>query len=257
MSEYHVVIPARFASQRLPGKPLLDMAGKPMIQHVYERALESAATDAIIATDDQRIYDAAVGFGARVCMTSSDHSSGTDRIAEVVAHMGWPNEDLVVNLQGDEPLMPPQLLDQVAHSLVDHLEAVMSTLAVRLENEAQVFDPNIVKLVTDHHGMALYFSRAPIPWKRDNFDCSATPEPSWIEGLYRHLGIYAYRVGFLRQYINWPQAPIEQMESLEQLRVLWHGARIAVSVADHMPPPGVDTQEDFDRVAAQLQTICS
>ncbi len=252
MASFSVVIPARYASQRLPGKPLVDIAGKPMIQHVYERALESGAEDVVIATDDQRIEQAAAAFGGNVCMTSAEHSSGTDRIAEVVSLKGWSDDTIVVNLQGDEPLMPPSLLAQVADSLIDHPDADMATLAVALSETHQLFDTNTVKVVGDGRGYALYFSRATIPWKRDQFDMSKEPKGEWMEGIYRHLGIYAYRAGFLSGYASLPVSPIERMESLEQLRVLWNGGRIALDVAQEAPPAGVDTAEDLKRVIAAL-----
>ena len=252
MAGFRVVIPARFASQRLPGKPLLGIVGKPMIRHVYERALESGADEVVIATDDSRIRAAAEGFSAPVCMTSPDHVSGTDRIAEVVDTLGWPSDTLVVNLQGDEPLMPPGLLSQVANALESHADAEMATLAVALSDPAQLFDANTVKVVSDCHGYALYFSRATIPWKRDVFDKAVVPQPDWLGGVYRHLGIYAYRAGFLTGYAKLPVSPIERFESLEQLRVLWNGGRIAVDVVSDAPPAGVDTQEDLARVIAAL-----
>ena len=247
---YHVVIPARFASTRLPGKPLLEIAGQPMIWHVYQRALESAADQVVIATDDQRIADAATAFGAQVCMTAADHQSGTDRIAEVAAKLGWGGDDIVVNLQGDEPLMPARLLDQVAQALAARPQAAMSTLAVPLDAD-QVFDSNAVKVVADRHGMALYFSRAPIPWKRGQFE----QREAQAEGMLRHLGIYAYRVSFLQRYVAWAAAPIEQDESLEQLRVLWQGERIAVDVAGEAPPAGIDTEEDYQRLLAHFAAL--
>lgn len=240
---FQVVIPARYASTRLPGKPLLDIHGKPMIWHTWQRARQSNAGSVVIATDDARIAQAAAGFGAEVCMTSPGHQSGTDRIAEVVSTMAWADDDIVVNLQGDEPLMPPALLDQVALALQTHPQASLSTLAVPLEEE-QVFDPNAVKVVTDRHGMALYFSRAAIPWKRECFE-DRQRDP---RGMLRHLGIYAYRVDFLKRYVNWRPAPIEQQEALEQLRVLWEGERIAVDVAIEAPPPGVDSPQDYQRL---------
>lgn len=252
MTAFKVVIPARYASQRLPGKPLLDIAGKPMIRHVYERARESGAQDVVIATDDARIGDAALTFGANVCMTSGEHNSGTDRIAEVVRTLRWPDETVVVNLQGDEPLMPPALLSQVAGALASHPDSDMATLAVPLTDPGQLFDTNVVKVVVDRDGHALYFSRATIPWKRDLFTADRPVQPEWLEGLHRHLGIYAYRAGFLGGYASLPVSPIERMESLEQLRVLWNGGRIAVDVAGVVPPAGVDTAADLARVAAVL-----
>jgi len=244
---YKVVIPARYASTRLPGKPLLDIQGQPMIWHTHQRAVESGADEVVIATDDQRIADAALAFGATICMTASGHESGTDRIAEVVRKLDWEAEDIVVNLQGDEPLMPPGLLDQVAAALQARPQASLSTLAVPLDQD-QVFDSNAVKVVTDQQGMALYFSRAPIPWKRGEFE-QGKPD---AKGMLRHLGIYAYRAGFLNRYLDWAPAPIEQQESLEQLRVLWAGERIAVEVAGQAPPAGVDSPQDYERLLAAL-----
>jgi 3-deoxy-manno-octulosonate cytidylyltransferase (CMP-KDO synthetase) len=241
------VIPARYASTRLPGKPLLDIGGQPMIQHTWMRARESGAAQVVIATDDQRIADVARGFGADVCMTSNAHESGTDRIAEVARQLDWADADIVVNLQGDEPLMPPALLDQVAAALGESPDASMSTLAVQLDAE-QVFDSNAVKVVCDRHGMALYFSRASIPWKRGQFEKGSED----ARGMLRHLGIYAYRVGFLHRYVTWAPAPLEQQESLEQLRVLWNGERVVVDVAAQAPPPGVDSEADYQRLLRRL-----
>jgi len=252
MTDFRVVIPARFASQRLPGKPLLPIAGRPMIQHVYERAQQSGSGDIVVATDDDRIAAVVELFGGRVCMTSAEHTSGTDRIAEVVQRLGWPDDAVVVNLQGDEPMMPPGLLRQVASVLLDHGDADMATLAVPLDDPGQLFDSNVVKVVSDHAGYALYFSRATIPWKRDAFDPAGEVRQDWLRGLFRHLGIYAYRTAYLKGYADLDEAPIERMESLEQLRVLWHGGRIAVGVAEVAPPAGVDTAEDLERVAAAL-----
>lgn len=252
MVAFNVVIPARFGSQRLPGKPLASINGRPMISHVYERARESGAEQIVIATDDTRIRDAASSFGAEVCMTSPDHQSGTDRIAEVAQNYGWSPSTVIVNLQGDEPLMPPGLLRQVAVSLIDHADADLATLAVLLDDPAQLFDPNVVKVVCDRDGYALYFSRATIPWNRDTFVANGEATADWLAGLYRHLGLYAYRAGFLAGYAGLRRSPIEQMESLEQLRVLWNGGRIAVDVADEVPPTGVDTAEDLVRVSNSI-----
>ena len=249
MSGFRVVIPARYASQRLPGKPLLDIVGKPMIQHVYDRARESGATSVIIATDDERIAAAATAFGAEVCMTAADHASGTDRIAEVARAMNWSDDTVVVNLQGDEPLMPPSLLSQVAGSLETHPEAEAATLAVGLDRVEQLFDPNTVKVVRDRSGLSLYFSRATIPWKRDLFKAGIDKvQRDWLPDIYRHLGIYAYRAGFLARYAELPVSPLERMESLEQLRILWNGGKIAVDVVQQPPPAGVDTREDLEHV---------
>lgn len=252
MPRFHVVIPARYGSTRLPGKPLLDIAGKPMIRHVYERATESGAVEVVIATDDARIADAAAGFGARVCMTAATHNSGTDRIAEAARTAGWPDDAIVVNLQGDEPLMPPALLAQVAGALEAQPDADTATLAAPLDAVEQLFDPNVVKVVCDRQGMALYFSRATIPWKRDLFRTDTVPAPAWADGVMRHLGIYAYRAGFLARYAGLPVSPLETAESLEQLRILWNGGRIVVAVAVKAPPAGVDTRADLERVSRVL-----
>ncbi|HHI76796.1 MAG TPA: 3-deoxy-manno-octulosonate cytidylyltransferase [Gammaproteobacteria bacterium] len=244
---FHVVIPARHASTRLPGKPLLEIAGRPMIWHVCQRALESGAARVVVATDDPRIAEAVGDFQVEACLTAAEHQSGTDRIAEVARILGWGDDEVVVNLQGDEPLMPPALLERVARVLAEHPQAAMATLGVPLQAE-EVFDSNAVKLVTDREGMALYFSRAPIPWKRGTFE-SGTADGA---GMYRHLGLYAYRVGFLHRYVGWPPAPIEEQECLEQLRVLWQGERIAVGIVDQAPPAGVDTEADYRRVQAHF-----
>jgi 3-deoxy-manno-octulosonate cytidylyltransferase (CMP-KDO synthetase) len=251
MAGFHVVIPARFGSKRLPGKPLLDIGGEPMIVHVYRRATACGALSVVVATDDPRIADAAAKAGARVCMTRADHPSGTDRLAEVAEQLALADDAIVVNLQGDEPLMPPQLLQQVAEDLAGHRDAAIATLSAPLQELGQVSDPNIVKVVCDQAGYALYFSRAPIPWQRDAM-ASGDATRIALDGLRRHLGIYAYRAGFLRRYSGWEPAPIEQAEALEQLRALWHGERIHVVDAMLPPPAGVDTEEDLQRVRALL-----
>ncbi|HID46716.1 MAG TPA: 3-deoxy-manno-octulosonate cytidylyltransferase [Chromatiaceae bacterium] len=247
-----VVIPARYASTRLPGKPLLELAGKPMLQHVHELACRSQAQEVVIATDDERIARAADGFGARVCMTSAGHASGTARIAEVIDVMGWSDDEIIVNLQGDEPLMPVSLLNQVAQDMEHHQYADTATLAAHLEHSEQLFDPNVVKVVLDRKGYALYFSRAPIPWKRDQITWGQKVTAETARGYLRHIGLYAYRASFIREYVTWPEAPIETQESLEQLRTLWHGKRIHVSLAAEIPPAGVDTPEDLVRTASLL-----
>ena len=242
-----IVIPARFASSRLPGKPLLDIAGKPMIQRVYERACASSATRVVIATDDPRIVDAASGFGAEVLMTSPDHASGTDRIEEVARLLDLAAEDIVVNVQGDEPLIPAAVIDQVAANLAANPEAGIATLCEPVTSAEDMFNPNIVKLVTDARGFALYFSRAPIPWDRDEFAGGQPAKDVSIEAR-RHLGIYAYRVGFLHDFVQWPVAALEQRESLEQLRAMANGTRIHVAEAVETVPPGVDTAADLELV---------
>ncbi len=249
---FHVIIPARYASTRLPGKPLLDIGGKPMLQHVYERAQQSGAASVTVATDDTRIEAAVLGFGGAVCMTSAHHQSGTERLAEAATQLALKAQDIVVNLQGDEPLMPPSLLSQVAHILEGDHGADMSTLCTRIHTAAELFDPHVVKVVLDQQGNALYFSRAVIPWDRDAFAVTTEELPEKAVH-YRHLGLYAYRVGFLEEYVTKSACDLERMESLEQLRVLWHGGRIHVAEADDIPGPGVDTAEDLERVRALLQ----
>ena len=246
-----VVIPARYASSRLPGKPLLTLAGKPMIQHVYERALASGADEVVIATDDERIRQAAESFGASVAMTSDQHPSGSDRLAEVVEQRGYTPEQIVVNLQGDEPTMPATLIKQVAENLQQHAQASVSTLCERINSATDLFDPHVVKVISDRYGMALTFSRAAIPWDRDAFSISTEELPQRSEH-YRHIGLYAYRAGFITDYVQWPPCALEQMESLEQLRVLWQGYRIHVDVALEPPGHGVDTEGDLKRVEQLL-----
>jgi len=245
---FKVVIPARHASTRLPGKPLLEIAGKPMIRHVWERARESGAGEIVVATDDTRIADVCRRFGAEVMETRRDHHSGSDRIAEVIERSGWDPRAIVVNVQGDEPCMPPALIDQVAAGLVGHPGVGVATLAFPIRDSETLFDPHVVKVVIDAEGMALYFSRAPIPWHRDAFQRSRAKLPDGAQFL-RHIGLYAYRAGFLARYVAWPRAPLEIAESLEQLRILSHGDGIHVGIAVAEPGPGVDTAEDLHRVA--------
>lgn len=247
---YTVVIPARYGSTRLPGKPLADLAGKPMIRHVYERACASKASRVVVATDDQRIVRACQGFGAEVVMTSPDHTSGTDRLQEVASHLGLADDARVVNVQGDEPLMPPQLIDQVADALETFPEAAIATLCERIHSPQELFNPNVVKVVFDHQGFAHYFSRAPMPWARDHWHQGEVPValPASYRA-WRHIGIYGYRASLLHQFVRWPAAPTELTESLEQLRALYNGARIHVSEAEVAPPAGVDTPEDLARLS--------
>lgn len=251
-SPFVVAIPARHASTRLPGKPLVEIAGRPLIAHVIERALESDAEEVVVATDDERIGRAAEAAGAGFCLTGEDCRSGTDRLAQCAARLAWPEERIVVNLQGDEPLLPGRWLNTVAAALDDYPEAMVSTLAVSEPEAAAVFNPNVVKLVTDARGFALYFSRAPIPWHRDTFAHQPDELPRSDRWL-RHIGVYAYRVGELARLAEFPPTPAERAESLEQLRVLENGGRIHVTVLDESPPPGVDTPEDVERVERLLQ----
>ncbi len=245
-ADYHIVIPARFASERLPGKVLLDLGGKSMLQHVWQRASESSATTVVIATDDERIVAAATAFGAQAVMTRSDHTSGSDRIAECADLLGWMDDQLVINLQGDEPLMPPACLDQVAALLLDRPECEVASLYWPISDAGEVLNPNAVKVVTDHEGCALYFSRCPVPYARahDDIETAIAAGVGWK----RHLGLYAYRLEALRRYTRHAPTPLECAERLEQLRVLENGGRIAMAKACEFIPPGIDTQEDLDRV---------
>jgi len=251
---FRVAIPARYGATRLPGKPLRLLAGRPLIEHVYRQAVASGATEVVIATDDARIRAVAAGIGAEVCMTATDHASGTDRLAEVASLRGWPDEDIIVNLQGDEPLMPPVLLQQVATVLEAYPDAGMATLCTRIASAHDVFDPHVVKVVMDAQGYALYFSRAPIPYHRDDFFRSGDrlPAISTSSAYYRHIGLYAYRAGVLRRYPGLAPCMLEQTEFLEQLRALWNGIRISVEEAVENPPAGVDTEADLARVEACL-----
>jgi len=249
---FTVVIPSRYASTRLPGKPLLDIAGKPMVQHVYERACESAAERVVIATDDERIMEAAAAFGGECLMTRADHVSGTDRIEEVSRLLELDQDAIVVNVQGDEPLIPPSVIDQVAANLADNPEAGIATLSEPLASGEELFNPNIVKLVADWRGFALYFSRAPIPWDRDGFAAGSVPTQAPDEAR-RHLGIYAYRVSLLRNFVGWEPAQLELRESLEQLRAMAQGERIHVADAIATVPPGVDTPADLEHVRGLLE----
>lgn len=241
---FHVVIPARYASERLPGKALADIAGRPMIHHVWERARESGADSVIVATDSERVLEAAQAFGAKAVLTREDHASGTDRIAEVARSRGWSDDTIVVNLQGDEPLMPPALIGRAA-SLLAEGGADIATLAAHLHDVREFHDPNVVKVALDEAGNALYFSRAPIPWPR-----SSAAEPGRVAPRHalRHLGLYAYRCGALARLVDAAPAELELTERLEQLRALYLGLRIRVGVAGELPAPGVDTMADLERV---------
>ncbi|WP_126445900.1 3-deoxy-manno-octulosonate cytidylyltransferase [Sulfuricystis multivorans] len=254
MSGFFVVIPARYASTRLPGKPLLDLAGKPMVVRVAEAAQRSGAQEVIIATDDERIIAAAAAHGHLAVMTRADHVSGTDRVAEVARFFGWPEEAIVVNVQGDEPLIDPAHIDAVAGALVIDREASMATAAHRIHDLTEFMSPHVVKVVTTSNGRALYFSRAPIPWHRDGLAARPAVLPPELE-VRRHVGLYAYRVGFLRRFGSLAPAPLEQWEALEQLRALWHGFHIHVIDYAHPPVPGVDTPEDLERVRKQFVAL--
>ncbi len=250
---FSVLIPARLASTRLPGKPLADIAGKPMVVRVAERAAASGAAQVVVAADDAAIVQACTAHGVHAILTRTDHASGSDRLAQACELLGLEGGDVVVNVQGDEPLIDPALVRRCAELLVERPDCVMSTAAHPITEVAEYLNPNVVKVVLDAAGRALYFTRAPIPWWRDGHarGVTAMPRPAPL----RHLGLYGYRAGFLRRFPSLEPAPLEQCEALEQLRVLWHGERIAVHVAPHGPGPGVDTPEDLERVRALFAAI--
>ena len=252
MSDFKIVIPARYGSSRLPGKPLIELAGKTMIQHVYERAQAVGAVDIVIATDDERIEAAVKGFGADVVMTSPAHENGTERIAEVADQLGWSDSDVIVNLQGDEPLIPRDLIELTAQGLLQNPEAGMSSLCTPIDSAEDAFDPNVVKAVLDNNGFAMYFSRAPIPWDRDLYKDGQTKKTE-IAPVYRHIGMYGYRVSFLRAYQEMKMTSLEKAECLEQLRALCYGVKIHMGVIAEPPGHGIDTAEDVSRVEALLQ----
>lgn len=249
---FKVVVPARYASTRLPGKPLLTIAGKPMIAHVCERALQAGADEVVVATDDQRIADAVAELGITAVMTDPAHQSGTERITEAARLLLWEDDVIVVNLQGDEPLIPAHYISEAAALLVGQSAAGMATLAAVIEEPAEIFNPNAVKVVINNNNDALYFSRAPVPWDRNGFNRPEGGQPSGKIAYLRHIGLYAYTVAFLSRYCAWAPSPLEQVEALEQLRVLWHGEIIKVKIVDKTPEAGVDTAEDLRRVDAVL-----
>jgi len=244
---FTVLIPARYASSRLPGKPLADLGGRPMVVRVAETAQRSGAQRVVVATDDNRVLESVRAHGIEACMTRADHPTGTDRLAEAAALLGLSPQAIVVNVQGDEPLIDPQLVARVAALLAARPDASIATACHPIEDPDEAFNPNIVKVVLDGAGNALYFSRATIPWARDAFRERPQALPEGLP-LYRHYGLYAYRVAFLARYPSMPVAPIERFEALEQLRALYHGERIAVEVTEATPAPGVDTPEDLTRV---------
>ena len=243
---FQVVIPARYASSRLPGKPLADIHGKAMVLHVVDRALQSGAQSVVVATDDARVQQVVAAAGHQALMTSPDHASGTERLVEVVNTLGWTDDTLIVNVQGDEPLLDPQCIRAVARQLATHSDAVMATLAHPIVEQGEFMSPNVVKVVCDAQGYAMYFSRAPIPWPRDA-QAAAQALPTDTPIL-RHIGLYAYRAGFLKTYAQLAPSPLERCEMLEQLRVLWHGYRISIGISTDAAAPGVDTAEDLERV---------
>lgn len=253
MSDFTAVIPARYASTRLPGKPLLDIGGEPMVVRVWRQALQSRASRVVVATDDERIRAAVKAVGGEVIMTRTDHATGTDRLAEVAESLALADDAILVNVQGDEPLLPAALIDQVAIRLAEDAEASIATLAEPIGDAETLFNPSVVKVVRDLAGRALYFSRAPIPWNREAWG----HEPSSLrddrlehEAWLRHIGLYAYRASFLAAYRDWPLAPLERLEQLEQLRALQYGHRIQVALACEGHPAGVDTAKDLERIRA-------
>ncbi len=248
--DFIVAIPARYGSTRLPAKPLRAIAGVPMVVRVAQRALQAGARQVVVAVDDERIASALRGQGVDICMTRADHASGSDRLAECAAHYGWSDDAIVVNLQGDEPFAPAAGIREVARALAED-DAPMATLATPITEAHELFDPNVVKLVRDARGRALYFSRAPLPWARDAFATDRDALPADVPFL-RHIGIYAYRAGFLRRYTGLSRTPLEQVESLEQLRVLEHGHAIAVRLTPEPFPPGIDTEADLERAERRL-----
>ena len=245
---FKVVIPSRYESSRFPGKPLADINGKPMVQHVYECALASGADEVIIATDNTLVGMTAEEFGATVCMTVGEHTSGTDRLCEVVDKLGWGDETIVVNLQCDEPLTPPDIINQVAMNLLDHDDADCSTLSVPIESNDKIEDPNIVKVITDANGNALYFSRSVIPYNGHVGDDDS------LSLWNRHVGLFAYRAGFLRVYKNFPVCDLEKAEKFEHLRIMWNGMRINVARAINLPGPAVHTEDDLEKIKQILST---
>lgn len=247
---FTVLVPARLASTRLPNKPLADIAGVPMVVRVARRASESGASRVVVAGDDPSIVSACKAHGVEAILTRQDHPSGTDRLAEACEQLGLDGDDIVVNVQGDEPLIDPALIDAVASTLASHTEADMSTAAHAIDSISDFMNPNVVKAVLDAQGNAMYFSRAPVPWWRDGSTSGAAPSVLPTPAPLRHIGIYGYRAGFVRKFPLLAPAPVEATEALEQLRALWHGHRIAVHVSDVAPGPGIDTPEDLARVRA-------
>jgi 3-deoxy-manno-octulosonate cytidylyltransferase (CMP-KDO synthetase) len=245
---FNVVIPARYQSTRLPGKPLLMLAGAPIIWHTWQRARLSQAQNVVIATDDRRIYEQCKSFSAQVMMTSPDHQSGTDRIAEVAAYYHWDDATMVINVQGDEPFISPDLINQVAGALTNHPECGIATLAYPITDREDLQNPNVVKVVITKTGRALYFSRAPIPWLREPTPATTVPSPDYL----RHIGIYGYRVSTLKRFITWSATGYEQLEALEQLRALWYDESIYVAIAQTVSEPGIDTPEDLERAQQML-----
>ncbi|CAI8754565.1 MULTISPECIES: 3-deoxy-manno-octulosonate cytidylyltransferase [Methylococcus] len=250
-ADFTIVIPARYGSTRLPGKPLLELGGKPMIAHVCERALEAGAAEVVVATDDARIAEAVDGLPVTAMLTRTEHASGTERLAEVAERRAWSDDTLVVNLQGDEPFMDAALLRALAEALGRREDCRVATLAAPIHRPEEIFDPNVVKVVTDGENRALYFSRAAVPWDRESFaEGAGVPMPGMP--YRRHIGVYAYTASYLRRYVDLEPSPLEHVERLEQLRILWHGDRILVVPVEGAPAPGVDTAADLERARRHL-----
>lgn len=247
--EFRVIIPVRYESSRLPGKPLVDISGKPMIQHVYERAKDSGAESVVIATDSDKVREVAEGFGAQVCMTLPDHQSGTERLSEAVEALEYDDDEIIVNVQGDEPLIDPALIAQVARDLDEHDVVKVASVCEPIHDLDEIKSRHNVKVVLNRRSYAMYFSRSPIPWQ-PGFDGNSEVDLS--ENYFRHIGLYAYRVGVLKDYVNWTESPYEALESLEQLRVLWNGHKIHMSVSEKRSAPGVDTEEDLAKVREMM-----
>lgn len=248
--EFHVIIPARYQSSRMAGKVLVDIKGKPLLQYVYERAVDSGAESVTIATDHEEVAKAAEKFGAQVCMTDEKHQSGTERIAEAVAAMEFDEEEIIVGLQVDHPLIPAEAIRQVATDLDTHDNVRVVSLCEPITVAEQLFNPNIVKVVLNRRGYAMLFTRAAVPWEFKSF---ADPKNISLHGHhFRHIGLYAYRAKFLPEYIEWPESPLEELESLEQLRILWNGGRIHMSISEKVLPPSVHTKEDIQRIVSYL-----
>lgn len=263
LPDFHIVIPARYASQRFPQKLMADLGGKPVLQWVYELALHAGAKSVTIATDHEIIEKAATSFGAPVVMTRDDHENGTERLAEVAAIMGWQLDEIIVNVQGDEPLLPVALIHATVSALAHDMEAEMATVACAIDNVEEFFNPNVVKVVCDDKQRALYFSRAPMPWDRNGFTQTELAKNDNLDKLsiaegfpaMRHIGLYVYRASLLAKYATLPMSPLEQWEKLEQLRFLHQGIKVQVAKADGLPPHGVDTQADLDALREHIKTL--
>jgi 3-deoxy-manno-octulosonate cytidylyltransferase (CMP-KDO synthetase) len=249
--EFRVIIPARFDSTRMPGKVLVNINGKTMLQHVYERAMESGADSVVIATDNAKVSKTAQGFGAKVCMTSSEHQSGTERIAEAALALDYAPDEIIVNVQADQPFILPQAIRQVAEDLEKHDNVKISSICERITQAKDLFNPAVVKVVLNWRNYAVYFSRAPIPWDLEQFENPDEVSPS--DQHYKHIGLYAYRMSFLQEYIEWPASPLEKMEALEQLRILWNGSRMHMVISKDRMPPEVNIPADLEKIKDYIQ----